>query len=57
MVGSRSSAVGQVGVGDKIIAINYQKLQTIKDLNEQLAKPENVCDFLSIRYIITIHGF
>ncbi|VDK83347.1 unnamed protein product [Litomosoides sigmodontis] len=39
LVGSRGSSIGQVGVGDKIIAINHEKLQTIKDLNKQLAKP------------------
>lgn len=42
LVGSRGSSVGQVGVGDKIIAINHKKLQTIKDLNKQLAKPGKV---------------
>ncbi|CAG9529471.1 unnamed protein product [Cercopithifilaria johnstoni] len=59
-VGSRCSSVGQVGVGDKIIAINYEKLQTIKDLNKQLSKPGKEarvtlerCGFSCCKHMIT----
>ncbi|VBB32103.1 unnamed protein product [Acanthocheilonema viteae] len=60
LVGSRGSSIGQVGVGDKIVAINYEKLQTIKDLNEQLSKPGKEakvtlerCSFSCCKHMIT----
>uniref|UniRef100_A0AAF5PLB3 PDZ domain-containing protein n=1 Tax=Wuchereria bancrofti TaxID=6293 RepID=A0AAF5PLB3_WUCBA len=60
LVESRGSSVGQVGVGDKIIAINHEKLLTVKDLNEQLSKPgKNArvtlerCGFSCCKHMIT----
>lgn len=48
LVESSGSSVGQVGVGDKIIAINHEKLQTVKDLNEQLSKAGKVRTFFEL---------
>uniref|UniRef100_A0A1I7VPB7 PDZ domain-containing protein n=1 Tax=Loa loa TaxID=7209 RepID=A0A1I7VPB7_LOALO len=60
MVESRGSSVGKVGLGDKIIAINHKKLQTIKDLNEQLFKSGKEarvtlerCGFSCCKHMIT----
>ncbi|OZC08538.1 hypothetical protein X798_04472, partial [Onchocerca flexuosa] len=54
------SSVGQVGVGDKIIAINRKKLKTIKDLNQRLSesgKYANVtlirCSFSCCKHMLT----
>uniref|UniRef100_A0A158Q8M5 PDZ domain-containing protein n=1 Tax=Elaeophora elaphi TaxID=1147741 RepID=A0A158Q8M5_9BILA len=60
LVGSRGSSIGKVGVGDKIIAINNEKLQTINDLNKQLSKPGREarvtldrCSFSCCKHMIT----
>lgn len=56
LVEPRGSSVGQVSVGDKIIAINHEKLQTVKDLNKQLSKPGKVCTLLEfIKWYYRFH--
>uniref|UniRef100_A0A915PI65 PDZ domain-containing protein n=1 Tax=Setaria digitata TaxID=48799 RepID=A0A915PI65_9BILA len=60
LVESAGASVGQVGVGDKITAINRRKLQSIKDLNQQLSKSgKDVsvtlkrCAFSCCKHVIT----
>ncbi|KAM3727344.1 putative periplasmic serine endoprotease DegP-like [Dirofilaria immitis] len=60
LVESFGSSIGKVGVGDKIIAINRKKLQTIKDLNQQLSESGEQasvtlkrCNFSCCKHMLT----